>query len=107
MFPAHQRLDSGDTALREGYDRLVDDPELAGVQPDAHLGASWKIAEIIHEADIGDEKFDVPEAPGLDVILRGLSMIGDDEQTLQLTGPMFDGLYECQRRSLLLNRPPA
>ena len=35
------------------------------------------------------------------------SMVCDDEQTLQLTGPMFDGLYEYQRRALLLNRPPA
>ncbi|MBG0566660.1 chromate resistance protein ChrB domain-containing protein [Actinoplanes aureus] len=72
-----------------------------------HDPVLWKIAEIVHEADIDDERFDAPEAPGLDVILRGLSMVCDDEQTLQLTGPMFDGLYEYQRRALLLNRPPA
>jgi hypothetical protein len=67
----------------------------------------WKIAEIVHEADIDDERYDAPEAPGLDVILRGLSMVCDDEQILQLTGPLFDGLYEYQRRALLLNHPPA
>ncbi|MFQ6228133.1 chromate resistance protein ChrB domain-containing protein [Nocardia sp. NPDC002869] len=26
----------------------------------------WRIAEIVHEADIDDERFDAPEAPGLD-----------------------------------------
>src|SRR5215207_6251257 len=25
----------------------------------------WKLAEIVHEADIDDERFDAPEAPGL------------------------------------------
>ncbi|AEV85164.1 chromate resistance protein [Actinoplanes sp. SE50] len=67
----------------------------------------WKLAEIVHEADLDDERYDAPEAPGLDVILRGLSMICDDEQILALTGPVFDGLYEYHRRALLLNRPPA
>lgn len=67
----------------------------------------WKIAEIVHEADLDDERYDAPEAPGLDVVLRGLSMTCDDEQVLQLTGPLFDGLYEYHRRALLLDRPPA
>ena len=35
----------------------------------------WRIAEIVHEADLDDERFDAPEAPGLDVVLRGLSMV--------------------------------
>jgi hypothetical protein len=67
----------------------------------------WKIAEIVHEADLDDERYDAPEAPGLDVVLRGLSMIRDDEQVLALTAPLFDGLYEYHRRGLLLDRPPA
>ncbi|MFI0420834.1 chromate resistance protein ChrB domain-containing protein [Spongiactinospora sp. 9N601] len=67
----------------------------------------WKIAEIVHEADIDDERYDAPEAPGLDVILRGLSMTCQDEQTIELTGPIFDGLYEYYRRAFLLGRPPA
>lgn len=74
---------------------------------DLHDPVLWKIAEIVHEADIDDERFDAPEAPGLDVILRGLSMVCDDEQTVNLTGPIFDGLYEYHRRALLLDRPPA
>ncbi|GAA0265542.1 chromate resistance protein ChrB domain-containing protein [Cryptosporangium japonicum] len=66
----------------------------------------WRLAEIVHEADIEDERFDAPEAPGLDAVLRGLSMICDDDRVLELTGPLFDGLYEYQRRALLLDRPP-
>ena len=68
----------------------------------------WRIAEIVHQADLDDDRYDAPEAPGLDVILRGLSMVvADDERVLELTGPLFDGLYEYHRRGLLLDRPPA
>jgi hypothetical protein len=67
----------------------------------------WRIAEIVHVADLDDEKFDAPEAPGLDVLLRGLSMTGTDEQTLAVCGPLFDGLYEYHRRRTLLGREPA
>ncbi len=67
----------------------------------------WRIAEIVHEADLDDERYDAPEAPGFDVALRGLSMVGDDAQTMAVTRPVFDGLYEFYRRSLLLGREPA
>jgi hypothetical protein len=67
----------------------------------------WRIAAIIHEADLDDERYDAPEAPGLDVALRGLSMTCADEQILALTGPLFDGLYEYYRRATLLGREPA
>jgi hypothetical protein len=67
----------------------------------------WKLAEIVHEADLDDERYDAPEAPGLDVTLRGLSMICDDERVLELTGPLFDGLYEYHRRATLTGRDPA
>ena len=69
--------------------------------------ALWRIAEIIHEADLDDERYDAPEAPGLDIILRGLSMTGDDEHTLAVARPIFDGLYEYFRRRHLLGREPA
>jgi len=67
--------------------------------------ALWRIAAIIHEADLDDERYDAPEAPGLDVALRGLSMTGTD--TLTHTGPLFDGLAEFYRRATLLGREPA
>jgi hypothetical protein len=67
----------------------------------------WRIAAIIHEADLDDERFDAPEAAGFDVGLRGLSMVCSDEQVLEVTGPLFDGLYEFFRRELMLGREPS
>jgi hypothetical protein len=67
----------------------------------------WHIAEVVHEADLDDERYDAPEAAGLDVLVRGLSMTRDDEQVLALTAPLFDGLYEYWRRELLAGREPS
>jgi hypothetical protein len=67
----------------------------------------WEVARIVHEADLGDERFDAPEGPGLDVICRGLSMVCSDDDLLGVTGPLFDGLYEYCRRGILLGRDPA
>ena len=83
---------SFDTILRHYQ---LDDPVL------------WKLAELVHEADLDDERFDAPEARGLDVLLRGLSMVCDDPRVLEISGPLFDGLYEYHRRALLLDREPA
>ena len=83
---------SFETFLRR-YD--LDDPVL------------WDIARIVHEADLADERYDAPEAPGLDVLLRGLSMIREDDEMLALAEPLFDGLYEYRKRGLLLGREPA
>ena len=73
----------------------VDDPVL------------WDLARLVHEADLADERYDAPEAPGLDVICRGLSMVRDDLAVLAVTAELFDGLYEYRRRALLLGRDPA
>ena len=67
----------------------------------------WEIARAVHEADLADDRYDAPEAAGLDIVCRGLSMIVNDEQVLAVTGPLFDGLYEYRRRALLLGRDPA
>jgi len=67
----------------------------------------WDVARIVHEADLDDERYDAQEAPGFDVALRGLSMVVDDERLLELTGPLFDGLYEFRKRALLLGTEPA
>ncbi len=83
---------SFETFLRR-YD--LDDPVL------------WDIARIVHEADLDDERYDAPEAAGFDVALRGLSMVVDDERLLELTAPLFDGLYEFRKRALMLGREPA
>jgi len=67
----------------------------------------WELAGIVHEADLGDDLYDAPEAAGLDVLVRGLSLLRDDEELLALTAPLFDGLYEFKKRALLLGRDPS
>jgi hypothetical protein len=61
----------------------------------------WDVARIVHEADLGDDRFDAPEGPGLDAICRGLSMVADDDTVITLTAQVFDGLYEMRRRMLM------
>jgi hypothetical protein len=69
--------------------------------------ALHEIAHIVHEADLEDERFGAPEARGLDVIIRGLSLVAEsDEQMLALSGPIYDGLYEYRRRATMLGREP-
>jgi hypothetical protein len=65
------------------------------------------IGRLIHDADLGDERYDAPEAVGLDVIIRGLSMTLDDDAVLEITGPLFDGLYAFKQRAQMLGRDPA
>lgn len=52
------------------------------------------IAEIVHEADLRDGKFQRDEARGLDLVLRGLlAAIKDDHEALAQGLTLFDGLY--------------
>ena len=64
----------------------------------------WRIAAIVHEADLEDDRYDAPEAAGLDVILRGLSMTHDDDQVIDIGGAIFEGLYAYFHRALILGR---
>jgi hypothetical protein len=60
-----------------------------------------EIAAMVHDADLDDEKFAVPEGPGLDAIVRGLGfVIPDDHALLELTGRLYDGLYAWVQRNL-------
>ena len=90
---SHHRGNCSFETFLEQYE--LDDPVL------------WELAKIVHEADLGDERYDAPEAPGIDVLLRGLSMLHGDEELLELTAPLFDALYEYRKRALLLGREPA
>jgi len=67
----------------------------------------WDLARLVHEADLADDRFDAPEAPGLNMVCRGLSMVAGDENVLEVTGPVFDGLYEYRHRAMMLGRDPA
>ncbi|MDP9377802.1 MAG: chromate resistance protein [Actinomycetota bacterium] len=64
------------------------------------------VARIVHEADLGDDGYDAPEAPGLHVLMRGLAMIRADQEVLSISAPLYDGLYEYFKRSALLGSQP-
>ena len=74
---------------------------------DLHDEALADIARIVHEADIGDDRFDAPEAAGLDVLIRGLSLTLEDDELLKVSDRLFDGLYEYRRRANERGRIPA
>lgn len=67
----------------------------------------WRIAAIVHEADLDDGHYDAPEAAGLDVVLRGLSMTLDDDQVVELGAAIFDGLHAYVHRALVTGVEPA
>jgi hypothetical protein len=52
-----------------------------------------RMAEIVHEADIGDERFHAPEAAGIDVAVRALAAGRSDEELFEYTDALYDGLY--------------
>lgn len=90
---SHHGTDCTFETLLRRYD--LDDPAL------------WRLAQVVHEADIDDGLYDAPEAPGFDVALRGMSMVAGDDDILTATKPLFDGVYEFLRRGLLLGKEPA
>jgi len=58
-----------------------------------------KIGEMVHDADLEDEKFQRPECVGLDRILKGWAKRGmPDDEILLRGGNCFDGLYAFLRR---------
>ena len=61
----------------------------------------WDLARIVHEADLADDRYDAPEAPGLDVLLRGLALVRGDAEVLAITETLFDALYAARRETLL------
>ena len=79
---------SFETFLAE-YD-LLEDPVLA------------EIAEIVHDADLMDEKYGRPESEGLDSVIRGMQLaLPDDETLIHHTDVLYDGLYAYLRREVL------
>lgn len=67
----------------------------------------WRIAGIVHEADLEDDRYDAPEAAGFDLILRALAMAHTDEEVLAMTTPIFDAVYAYIRRSVITGGTPA
>jgi hypothetical protein len=56
-----------------------------------------RIAELVHEADVGDERFDAPEAPGLELAVRALAHGRSDLELFALTDELYDGIYAAFR----------
>jgi hypothetical protein len=58
-----------------------------------------EIAEVVHDIDLKDNKFNRLEAPGLSAVIRGLAdILKDDRKLIQQCQPIFDGLYESFSR---------
>lgn len=55
------------------------------------------LGRIVHEADVEDERYDAPEAPGLDAIIRGMWRVLGDEALLAASAPIYDGLLATIR----------
>ena len=61
-----------------------------------------EIGEIVHDADLMDERYGRPEADGLDAIIRGMQLtLPDDESLTCHTDVLYDGLYAYLRRETL------
>jgi hypothetical protein len=56
-----------------------------------------RLGEIVHEADLGDERYEAPEAPGLDAVVRALGRTRSDPELLEITGPIYDALFARYR----------
>lgn len=53
-----------------------------------------RLAEALHDADLGDGKFQAPEAVGLDRTFKGWARLGvADEEILERGLLCFDGLF--------------
>jgi len=52
------------------------------------------LAQIVHDVDLKDDKFNRLEAAGLNAVISGMSEnLHDDRQLLQQSGVIFDGLF--------------
>jgi len=77
------------------FDVLIEDFGLAG---DAAL---VRLAEIVHAADVSEDRQTSPEGPGLYAVAHGFALLhGTNEHTkIKLETPMYDALYAwCQEQ---------
>lgn len=57
------------------------------------------IAEIVHDIDLKDSKFERPETLGIERLIAGIAMVHKDDETRLTRGAaVFDDLYEYFRR---------
>jgi len=78
------------------FDVLVEEFGLAN---DAAL---VQLAEIVHAADVSEDRTTSPEGPGLYAIAQGFALVHGkaDHDKLELETPMYDALYAwCRERA--------
>lgn len=86
---SHRGEDCSFETFLKDYE-LLDDPVLR------------EISEIVHDADLMDEKFGRPESEGLDAIVRGMQLaLPDDETLIGHTYAIYEGLYAYLSRQVL------
>ena len=61
----------------------------------------WRIGEIVHQADVEDDRFDAPEAAGLDTLIRALGLDHSDEEVRSITATLLTSLEQYLRRETL------
>ena len=75
------------------FDVLIEDFDLGG-DP-----ALVRLAEIVHAADVAEDRDTSPEGPGLSAIAHGFALLHgtEDHRKIDLETPMYDALYAwCQ-----------
>ena len=79
---SRKTTDENERADDEGQEYEGHDPTLA------------RIAEIVHDIDLKDDKFGHPETPGIERLIAGIAMSHkDDETRLSRAAAMLDDLY--------------
>jgi hypothetical protein len=79
------------------FDVLVEDFDLGG-DP-----ALVRLAQIVHAADVSEERESSPEGPGLYAIAHGFALLHGtaDHKKIDLETPMYDALYAwCEEQVL-------
>lgn len=95
--PGEIRFDMFDAEFTHEGDRCTFEVLLHRIgADDPALGA---VAEIVHEIDLRDAKYDRPETAGIERLIAGIAVVERaDEARLTRSAPLFDALYEALRR---------
>ena len=85
---SHRKEDCSFETFLKDYD--LEDPVLQ------------EISEIVHDADLMDEKYARPESEGVDAVVRGMQLSLPDDLTLSShTDVLYEGLYAYLSREVL------
>jgi hypothetical protein len=91
------RFDMFDAEFTHEGDRCTFEVLIARLVPNA--GGLRAIAEIIHDIDLKDSKFERTEAAGIDALITGIcTRYKDDDERLQRGSAIFDDLFESFSR---------